>query len=309
MNSIDRRRGFTLIELLVVIGIIGLLMALILPAVQQAREAARRATCASQLKNIGLAVHHHADGHNAFPAGSGSSPLGASYLLQILPYMEQLPLYNTINVTTSGLSNENLTVIFLTPGIFLCPSDTRRETNESAVAVNYPGNAGHDSLHGEGVFIGRPLAARDITDGLSSTAGVAEWVVESGTSRYPSRLGASYQLRPRYSGAPVDHDAFLRACDALDPAQILQVDVYKGFFWVEGGLKSSSYNHESTPNRPTCSASIDLNTWPAGGFHVGGVHVLTMDGGVHFIRDSVDPRLWAALGTRSGQEAVSDGSF
>src|SRR5690349_13275531 len=102
-----RRRAFTLIELLVVIAIIAVLIALLLPAVQSAREAARRAQCTNNLKQIGLALHNYHDINGSFPMGCGSgmhdmpntyiAKQGWSALAAILPMMEQTPLYNAIN--------------------------------------------------------------------------------------------------------------------------------------------------------------------------------------------------------------------
>ena len=313
MERTLRRRGFTLIEMLVVIGVIAILVALILPAVQQAREAAQRLTCASQLKTIGLAIHHHADSQNTFPAGFAQrrvKPFGASFLVQVLPYLEQTALYNSINIVARiDDDNINITVSQLTPGIFLCPSDASRATPEAARAINYAGNAGNDSLRGDGVFIGRPLAAADITDGLSQTVGVAEWVVGSGTRERPTRLGTVYRLWSIFSDTPSGHNAFARACTALNPADIRQFYWFKGQLWLDGAMDYTLYDHAMPPNRPSCVADYGMRSTTAASLHPGGVQVLAMDGGVHFVKDSIDPRIWTALSTRSGGEVVGDAAF
>src|SRR5690348_18426173 len=101
------RRGFTLIELLVVIAIIAVLIALLLPAVQQAREAARRTQCRNNLKQIGLALHNYSSSHTVFPFGKGPSYSGVpvyarwSQHAMILPYLDQGPLYNTLNFNSA----------------------------------------------------------------------------------------------------------------------------------------------------------------------------------------------------------------
>lgn len=312
MGLMERRRGFTLIELLVVIVIIALLLALILPAVQQARETARRLTCAAQLKNIGLAIHQHHETRNAFPAGVAQGelrPFGGSYLIQVLPYLEQAALYNSINMAINTDANANLTVSQLPLRQFLCPSDASRDRYLTANCINYAGNAGHDPHRGEGVFIGRPLTASQITDGLSQTVGVAEWIVGPGTRERRSRLGSTYRLTRIFSDSPSDHDAFARACEALDSASIPDHHWFNGQFWLEGLLNYTLYNHVLPPNRPSCRADQDMSAISAGSLHPGGAHVLTMDGGVHFMRDSIDSRTWTAIGTRAGGEAVGDSSF
>ena len=220
MTTDHGRRGFTLIELLVVVTIVAVLIALLLPAVQAAREAARRATCASQMKNIGLAIHNFAEAKNVFPSGLTSPPSNASFLFQILPQIEQSPLYNSINIVTDIEDNGNITASHMTPKVYFCPSDCARSTPASATATNYAGNAGQSAIGGEGAFVSIPLGPRDITDGLSQTAGVAEWVVGAGTSDHADRLGSIYVLRGVYTNAPGDLSAFNIACETLAPGNI-----------------------------------------------------------------------------------------
>ena len=133
------RQGFTLIELLVVIAIIAVLIALLLPAVQSAREAARRAQCTNNLKQIGLALHNYHSAVGSFPVGSVPGPAGGSYgmgpigwatwgpLALMLPFMEQTPLYNSCNFSW-GICGQlgywsNLTQQETKLAVFMCPSD------------------------------------------------------------------------------------------------------------------------------------------------------------------------------------------
>ncbi len=163
-STLRGRRGFTLIELLVVIAIIGVLIALLLPAVQAAREAARRSQCTNNLKQIGLALHNYHSAHNSFPMGqtrnASASPwvdrnwTGWSIHGQILGNMEQGPLYNAINwncipygYNGDGMGPKNTTVAYSIVSTFLCPSDPNAPRNGTN---SYHGSLGTTTGNGPG---------------------------------------------------------------------------------------------------------------------------------------------------------------
>jgi len=195
------RRGFTLIELLVVIAIIGVLIALLLPAVQAAREAARRSQCTNNLKQIGLALHNYEQATSSFPLGGNNAPANMTDLANgatrywgawsaqtmLLPYMEQKPTYDSLNFNTLGRSDNfgesmNATGVMTRINVFLCPSSTPPPQTWLQNRL-FAGNCywastgssimwlGNQTYNPNGPFaVGGPAKGlRDLTDGTSST--------------------------------------------------------------------------------------------------------------------------------------------
>src|SRR3954451_8551543 len=142
-----RAAGFTLIELLVVIAIIAVLIGLLLPAVQAAREAARRAQCVNNLKQIGLALHNYHDTNGAFPIGlsldvaTGTST-NLSYQARLLPFMEQTTIANAINFNLSSTNAVNATAMVTSVSNFICPSDDKNQLPVGSAGINYRVNVG-----------------------------------------------------------------------------------------------------------------------------------------------------------------------
>ena len=210
------RRGFTLIELLVVISIIAVLIALLLPAVQSAREAARRAQCTNNLKQLGLAVHNYHSSVNVIPALSmfpgGQYTLtgvfSASWGIAILPYIEQSTLFSAYNFSAPAVVNtstgfENTTVTYTQIATFLCPSENETIRPALTATTNYVGNYGGPGqinaysgtivpvgdpnvINGYGSSIGRvgPVTFESIRDGSSNTALFSERL--HGTTSFPT---------------------------------------------------------------------------------------------------------------------------
>ncbi|MGC8639384.1 MAG: DUF1559 domain-containing protein [Isosphaeraceae bacterium] len=329
--------GFTLIELLVAMGIISILVGLLLPAVQAARETARRSSCSNNLRQIGLAMHGYLAAHSAFaPADMGYYNWGdrpayygyESPLTRLLPYLDQIPLYNAVNFSVGtfppdtfgmgslppdrvALNLMNSTVSTTRLVLFLCPSDRRPP---GAPGCNYRGNTGvgpqFDTLSefpdsGNGLFPECSLVTpARVPDGLSHTAAFSERIIGSGQPSSPSPARDMYLLPAFVRTA----DDLLRACTiSVNPAIAPYTDAGMWWFWT--GRERTLYSHTQTPNgrivdciAGNCMPAIGMST--AKSFHPGGVNTLMGDGSVRFVPSSISLGVWRGLGTRNGSELV-----
>jgi prepilin-type N-terminal cleavage/methylation domain-containing protein/prepilin-type processing-associated H-X9-DG protein len=326
-SSRPRRTGFTLIELLVVIAIIGVLIALLLPAVQAAREAARRSQCVNNLKQLGLSLHNYHDALGSVPCSSrnwwGQFPM-------LLPYMEQQSLYNAMNFmfaenvngrTVTGGST-NGTAQMTTISVLQCPSDTDRLTNVQG-HHNYTGNTGStaNSLYAATIYNG-PFASRgsaihfqDVVDGLSTTIAFSERVKGIGGNNAGTmdilKPAGSFVKATISTGTP---QADNQACKAspMSPSATLAPGDASGFCWTNGAGCTNLYNHVMTPNTYSCATNNSWDPWAAAtatSRHSGVVNVCLMDGSVRSIKDSITPAIWWGLGTMAASEVVSQGSY
>lgn len=330
------RAGFTLIELLVVILVIGILSSLLLPAVQGAREAARRLTCANHLKQIGLALHSYASAHGYFPPINGPSTTDTdprnffsahaySPLVRMLAELEQGPLYNASNfwgiATTDASLWANQTVMATSVGLFLCPSDSTPPVGGYG-RVTYRFNQGpspwfapgpNKELCWDGPFtVHRAYRPADFRDGLSQTIGVSERL--QGDWRKGTFSPGDYRLTGVDDTGRSLISWAVSVC-ASAPSSSL-VESRAGESWFLSGLHFTNYNHCVPPNAPSPDCSlysfeegIHWRTLHQGVFtarsrHPGGVNALSMDGHVLFVRNSIDPSIWRALATRNGGEVV-----
>jgi prepilin-type N-terminal cleavage/methylation domain-containing protein/prepilin-type processing-associated H-X9-DG protein len=333
LANVGRQYGFTLIELLVVIAIIAVLIGLLLPAVQAAREAARRMQCANNLKQVGLALHNYHASWNTFPVGflyayknvlPNSSPLQYrwSALAQMAPQLEQFNLYNALNfdfpvahMPTGGPSPfwpyfpANTTVMATHVTLFLCPSDGAPAPTEGSGPTNYgfcsgDGSGGGDAKAANGSFIlGPAQSVATVTDGTSLTAAVSEQVLgiagpysQTTPTPVPSPLKRAMS---RVSAGPLT-DA---ACAASGAGWLLN----KGAGWWDGNYQNALYNHYLAPNatRPDCIVYHNPGWKAARSFHPSGVNLLYCDGHVAFVKDTISLPVWQAISTRAGGEAIS----
>lgn len=330
------RAAFTLIEAVVVVGIIGLLIAITMPAVQSSREAGRRVHCANQLKQIGVALAAHHNIHRRFPAGmltmvqTHAEPM--SVLAQLLPLLEESNLYNELNTEIYHRDPNvkfhvfsltlNTTAMSRRVGLFVCPSDG--VASGSTPSSNYracvgPNPAMHDGTPwpgGGGAFAGLiPLSAADVKDGLSRTAGLSERLIGRGLGHAFDRSRDLWYSEYSKLNLLIKSDEMAAVCASLNSTPSIYAS-RMGAYWFYGSYGNTLYNHVYPPNfRGTdCSAAgesdryligISSSAISARSAHPQGVHVLLMDGSLRFVRDSISVPVWRALASRSGGEVVS----
>jgi prepilin-type N-terminal cleavage/methylation domain-containing protein len=305
-----RPAGFTLVELLVVLAIIGVLVSLLLPAVQAAREAARRLQCRNNLKQIGLALHHYHDIVQSFPPGwmARSTPdvdagFGERWAWKvfILPQLEQTPLYDSLNVRDGGqpipLADDPRSQTILS--VFLCPSDPGEFTNISYPdpngnfypKSNYPGVFGRgeaildDPKSQNGIF-GKNSRVRiaDIRDGTSNTFAVGERDLRS---RGQGLFGSL--------GDPFRHAAvWIRAMPR--PGSIIGTTGMYGRSVT--GVCTDVPGSTRVLNGPSSRAF--------GSAHAGGAFFLLADGSVRFVGESIDLVTYGRLAHKSDGEIAGD---
>jgi prepilin-type N-terminal cleavage/methylation domain-containing protein/prepilin-type processing-associated H-X9-DG protein len=315
------RSAFTLIELLVVIAIISVLIALLLPAVQSAREAARRAQCVNNLKQIGLAMHNYFESRNALPGAdmvyNSANPTELSALSQALPYLEQTILFNSINCDFSYQDPTNNTVMMTVVNGFICPSALPDPAPSFGAQTNYMANMGSGIVwqsaigvnagmpQPNGVFYGNSATTfAAITDGLSNTTFYSERVLADWNNGIISPV-ADVFFSP---AAPTTPDQAMQLCQAVniyDPSS--QFPLFMGAPWLCG---QHIFLHVTPPNTRSCGFFLSLRAiMPPSSYHPGGVNVLFGDGSVKFVKNSINPPTWSALGTRAGGEVISADSY
>ncbi len=336
----SRRRGFTLIELLVVIAIIGVLIALLLPAVQAAREAARRAQCTNNLKQIALAVHNYNDANGSFPPARKGCCWG-TWNIFILPYMEQTPLFNAWNSIGNNVTGfdgnwryfglTNQTVADAVISSYLCPSDfgdnasnpiTRTVNgvvykcrfrnyvvnlgNTNIGQMDYPANSTPKTIF----FLGAPFYDMgspniDIQPASTyypgrNTRNVA--TVATITDGTSNTLAASEVIISQGTG---DLRGFTQWGDASGftgqlPPNSTIPDVHD---WCTNWLNGPPLQCIASP------LTGNDKHYAARSRHPGGVNAAMCDGSVRFVKNSINVFIWRGLSTSNGGEVISADSY
>lgn len=288
-----KQQGFTLIELLVVIAVIGVLVALLLPAVQQAREAARRTQCKNNLKQMGIALHGYHDSHRTLPPGylyrigPEGNGAGFGWGAMLLPHFDQAPLYNQFNWNVPLYDSINKTPRERHLEVFLCPSDghspkgfvemgpvPERYAMACYVACFGPPDLDDDQEQRLGMFSRNSRTRfQDVSDGLSNTMMAGER--ENGPFRGGAQIGNHFSYETAWAGSIRDWD------DNSD-------DHGHMVLFQTGHVPNDSKSDDRDVSAP----------------HAGIAQFLLGDGSVRSIGANIDFRVYTALGTRAGGESI-----
>lgn len=327
-------RGFTLVELLVVIAIIGILIALLLPAVQAAREAARRMQCSNNLKQCGLALHNYHTTHNQFP-GIGTGEYCFSVQAKLLPYAEQKSLYDLIDYAVPAITGTPGGGMFFNPlhdeairtrvGMLRCPSDGEsdmfliKETDKTSAGGNYVVCVGSGpnktyAVHNKTdalFYYDSRTGFQNMSDGSSNTIAMSETLLGNQQTTSPGDPKRQVCETPAFRvvagtfdfADPPDWNAFR--------SQAVDWSGNRCSSWFVGRSRFTSFITYLPPNTeypdfaPSSGGAHNLGLHFSRSNHTGGVNTLFGDGSVHFVGGTIAVTTYQAMATVSGGETVA----
>lgn len=316
----NRSRGFTLIELLVTIGIVGLLVALLLPAVQSARESARRLRCANSLKQLGIGLHSYHSAQNAFPSGSTASSPGSrgsagtavtQWSMYLWPHVELGTLWDRYDLSVgfrgSNYDAVNGAIFRTVIPLIQCPSDNLG-TNNNAGAVGYT-RGNYVACHSPDGSVLEKNAAWNL--GFNEPANSNNNPATGPRALFNWTIGRSAaHIRDGASNTVALSELITGPADTAD---------FRGNWWTDLG---PHYSHRFTPNSAVpdtliggfCNSAkapcVSSSCWScliftARSYHPGGVNATMADGAVRFFTDQISAATWTGLASINGNEPVS----
>ncbi|RIK88928.1 MAG: hypothetical protein DCC67_00135 [Planctomycetota bacterium] len=307
-----KRRGFTLVELLVVIAIIGVLIALLLPAIQASREASRRTECQNRLRQIGLGIQNYIGQHKKFPAGkkwSGPRTDPGSYQLAwsafLLDYLEQSATLSKINFKIPLTDPANLTATGQVISVYICPSTSRHEEHRGEdhrlISLDVPGS-GMGCID----YLGSSGPDKDSEPPGSTTEYGRQRGVLIGTKGFPNE---DTMVEP----PPVRVE---QVTDGMSNTLCVAECSGRGVEFDNGQIKSLNGAWASGSNVSHITEGVNQVPVPDAWYqeaiisdHPGGANFLMCDASVHFVPDETDEQLIMSLCSRDGEEAISELPF
>jgi prepilin-type N-terminal cleavage/methylation domain-containing protein len=299
MNSIQKRSAFTLVELLVVIAIIGILIGMLLPAVQQVREAARRTACANNIRQIGLALMNYESAQQDFPPGwrTGNNTVfvdepGWGWSAYLLPYIEQQNLYDQISFDIGIDDPVHADSIQKQIPIYMCPSDPAPDVIDLNVHVDhYHGAGGHGRPFQTHSHDGEPLMAS--RSNYSGVFGNTEIDDNPGNGNGAFFANSRVRLRDFTDGLS---NTMVVGERRNDLGTVSWVGVVPE---LDEPIARIVGTADHSPNHP------DGHFEDFRSYHPGGINVVLGDGSGHFVGNTIDAQIFQGLATRAGGEIVS----
>lgn len=335
MSAAGRRRAFTLVELLVVIAIIGILVALLLPAVQAAREVARRASCTNNLRQCGVALHNYHDSYRAFPGIYGSRDF--SVQARLLPYIEQGNVKGLIDYNQVLLGG-NQGAVYLNPvqaaaartplAVLRCPSDGMEDVfTEYLISQSGDAYAGGNYVVCQGTgtgttydfryptdglfYTGSVTGFRHMTDGSSHTLAMSETLLgnhQDTTGGAPSdaQRQLSWVSGWRFASGAAGYSGVTNPDLAAVAASCTTWNGSRAAGWIIGRQMFTLFTTYHQPNSPIPDLAGQMHTgfFAARSQHPGGVNAVWGDGSVRFISETVAEDVWRGSSTISGGELL-----
>ena len=327
-----QKRGFTLVELLVVIAIIGILISMLLPAVQAVREAARRTQCMNNIAQIGIALHHYEFAQEEFPAGV-TNPTGpitndevgkdVGFLVEILPHIEQLGIATRFDKSLGTYAKKNAPARRVPIEIYICPTSYVNETNDAGTAGVSCYAGCHNSteapidVDNDGVlYLNSSTTFSDIVDGSSNTIMVGEYNPSGASLGWASGTNATLRNTAGGIGDSVDYFANISSggygTDTFGEDDYEDEYGWDDFDDEDDGLKAEEESDDENEDDVDAEKEQKKKKKPnpllvVGGFgsqHTGGANFCFADGSVHFISMTIYQPVFENLGNRADLEMM-----